>query len=966
MKKLILAICAVPVLLLPILIGTSYAGQFLFDEFMGWQTVEEPLLIPVNKSCDMTNIDIADNSRALLRRKGTTKLFDITYPSFTVTSMGILKNDTYDLLLLGYDGHVETVDTSFRQTVIVSTKTAGYVWDFAQNLETVYGTNGNDTPFYFDGATVAYSTTMPVARSIVFYNNTCFMANTTLYPARVFISVWGEPLNWTEGPDTVDGDSFDIANYGEQVIDMKVLGASIIVLCSNSIMKITGDANPYQVDSVDQSIGCKSKGSVALYREYVYFMGTDAQYYKTDGYVVTPVSKMEIDDAMNATAVANSVAGFKILTTEADFSAGISSGVSTSATPGSVIPTPGNTVYTSTTDWNTFTLVNIDSITVPGVILSSAVPIVFDSFDDGNYTADPIWTPQYDTLLCKWTITADCTLRVVCETFSGLATNNLIDAPLLNVSNGAVDSDMEYTVSVARSGQWDSTSYICIMPYVTGADFVRIYFDGNGTVYTTISKDGTTHISNVPAYTLPINTYVTVHFEKSGSLFYTYINGNLKNTIDATGSAYPSLQSGSTTRLQVGVRAENTQNYSINANFDHVTTHTLYKTTGTAISPIINTGTDRPIWGLISGSSVTYSSSSVTYFARCSTQSTLGDDPAWVQQTNGGQISGIGSKQYLQFKASMTTTNLCQPAQLNDVTLNWATTGYYITEAIPTPNNNAWGKLEVTGSDDGTIDYTVYVSSIEHDAAFLVNTATWTVATNNTVLTIGTSNYLYIKSTFTITSASQALSIDSLKVNWYTGVSALNDVTTEWFDDRLYMGIMGSSVTSSANDTIFVYDPSYAEGIWWRYTDVYPSVLKSWNNDFYVASSTYGMVAQFLDGETDCGEPINAYYNFGPMTVGSLQVVSSFNNVTFGYKKMGSGMLGVDYYLNGNTTESGTYQLDMSKGKPIAVKSFLFPQETNANYIGFKLYNIDGADFRFYFITGTSTERPFLLQQVTE
>ena len=911
----------------------AFSGQVVIESFEGMDPDESALLISETKSPDMSNTDLSQDGLSLKRRKGQAQLFDISITTYSAKSFGTLKNSSYDLLLVGYANVVETVDKAYTKSIIHSTATIGYTWDFVQHQETVYATNGKDDVFSFDGVSTTSILSAPKGTSIAIYNDTFFISNHSGNKANIQQSAYGAPTNWTTDTGATDGRSFDVADYGDQVVDLEVNGGVLGILCSNSLLKLSGTQNPYQVIEVDKNIGCKSKGSVTTYRGLTYFLGSDGQYYTTNFVSVESISEDEFFSAFDNSGLAQRVSNFRTKSTEFDFSSGISSHTSTSISPGNVVLSTGTTVYTSEADWNAFTTIGVDTDTISGsVILSSSG--FFDSFDDLDYTNDPTWTVSAGS----W----DASLGFLRPT---TVDNNVIVTPLSSTLVGKSTITISF-ITKAVGGSPITVLDVYVYRNSAGSNYFALHWNDVGKV-TIETPNGESSEASSDPFSGPLNfTAVqtdedTYQLYEDGVLILTY-NDSSAQTIPSS----PLFQ----------LEADGT---IVIDDFGS------YTSNGLITSPIIDTTFDTPVWGTIVGSSSTPSSTEIGYYARSSTDSAMGDDPTWVAQTNEAQVTGIDNKRYIQLKSTFTTTFSSATPQLDDLTLIYSVTGYYITSEVVIAEINTWGLFEVDEElNGGSMIYSITsTNTVQSDSNLQDGSVAWTVQPNNAIVVVATNTYVYVKSTFTITNGTQTPTIKAITLNWNSGSNTSEDMTAQWFDDRLYVGVMKSS-SSSSNDAIFVFDPSIGiRGAWWKYlTGVNPSVFTDWDGKFLIASSTSAVVAEFLTGDTDLGENIDAYYFTKKLFVPTLYQPDSYSILSLAYDVQDSGNLLVDYYLNGASTSENQYKRDMTNGTDIIFENFKFPQATNAHYIQFRISNDSGSFFNFYSLQALTEDLPFRIQ----
>ena len=923
MKKLILIFLFNALLLLTVFVMGSHAGVFSIDTYLGMHTTESELLIPIETSKDMDNCDPSEDGMTLLRKKGQKALFTLAYSTHHATSLGNVKNNVYDKLLVGYGPHVEAIDTAYSSTMLHSSATVGYVWDYAKSIDgNTYCTNGIDTVFYTDGNTKTFLPQAPKGTSIVFFNNTCMISDITGDRARLFIGVYGDASDWTTGDGTTDGDSIDVADYGEKIVTLEVLGNSVLILCSQSIMKLIGNQNPYLIVEVDKSIGCKSKGSVSNHLGWVYFLGSDGQKYKTNGSIVEDISSEEFYDDFNNTALAQKSSNFSTITTETEFALGITSYTSTSISPGGVVPSSFTLVHTSSGDWTTWTTINVDITSVVGSVLLSTRSV--------STAISYVRTPEL-------AIPLDSANKQYAIAF--LAPGFLITRVDLRLRQNGVPLTHNFIVSIYTGDS--SGPNVFLSSAVVEAATLQATFNTESFVFGT-------------PVTYQAKHYIVVSFPAGTSELPVELG---YNTV-ASPPTYPDsfvTSDGGSIWIQTSIFLWN----GVTVNQEQ------YQPSGQSVSPIIDIGEFNLVWGTLNYTETRPSLTTHTVLLRVSTDSAMGDNPSYTTIDNGALI-GLDSKRYVQIKSSMVTGNVVITPQLDDVTLSWATTGYYITSEIPITDINSWGLFEVADdqSDVGaSISYFTFSSNtIVNDFDLQLSTkVTWVAQTTNSTIVVATNTYVWGKAVYDIAVATEAPRIDAISFNWVSGSDTNEDMTAYWHNERLYVGVMKSTV-SSTNDACFIYDPKL--DAWWKYkTNTFPSVLYQWKNMFLIASSTYGVIAQFLEGDKDLGYDIDAYYKTKYISVGGLNTISSFESISYVYDQQSSGNLLVDYYLNGSTTKENTFTLDQTGGDAIHIESFNFPLATNAYFIQFKIYNSGGSDFSFHGFYGTTKEFPFRVDQ---
>lgn len=608
------------------------ADQLIIDEYRGLNTNESSILIHPSLSPDMDNVDLSEDGLSISRRKGLKYKFTVSYPSYPITNISIAKTNLFDRLLVAYGPHIESFDRGFSSVAMIhSSATVNYLWDSASYLSNVYYTNGIDTVFKTDGNTKTFISAAPKGRTIAFYNNTCFIANTASNRSRLYYSVYGDPTDWTTGKEDTDGDSVDVADYGEQIIDIKILGDAVLILCSKSIMKAIGTGNPYQIVEVDKSIGCKSRGSISTYLGNIYFLGSDGQMYVTDGISVKNISKERVKAEFEAISTSVSESNYSTISTESEFSTGISSNITTSFDPGHI---------------------RFDIQ-------------VLDLFTDEDLTQNP-----------EWIISSPD--GYITSTSDGI----LIDAPFSSSNNVATIIDSTFAGTSKYSWEFEFTHDVIIgetdqPPNVnvqwwwgTIANNTRFISEGDNIFSLVTTKASAVHTVG----TIDLGTAPTViKIVQNDALFEIYLDEVLTFSSTTVSGVWG-------TPGAVGGVFQLIGNYSTpligNLGLDDIRYQDLVGSdtlTGYFISPEFLT-TDINSWGLLVVNQ-TLNDGTIGHFVYSSntvvSDSYLENTAVWIEQVNNTVIS-ITTNTYIWVKSTFTYSGtLATSPEITSITVNW-------------------------------------------------------------------------------------------------------------------------------------------------------------------------------------------------------------------------------------------------------------------------------------------------------
>ena len=578
----------------------------------------------------------------------------------------------------------------------------------------------------------------------------------------------------------------------------------------------------------------------------------------------------------------------------------------------------------------------------------SQVDQLIDDFTDGDYTSAPVWNETGGT--SPWTIVSNKLRRTQGGTNTFLTT--LLDTTYYNATQLSLQCTVLFNGMTSANDFLDFYAYNNNQTSTPSHPSFKVTLNPQNDTVNIIATDGVDTVNVGGSFTFTLGVEYDIKAVRNGTTFTVYVNGSSVvsgsnvDIADLAGNKYIGYQ---------GSLATASSYIAI----DDISFKEIYPTTSFAVSPIIDTvNSINGVFGLLVTSSSTPENTNIEYEIRTSTDSNMGDSPSYTAVLSGAKPSNT-FKQYVQIKSSFTSSAVLNTSQLNDITLDWATTGYYITPEFVIAAINSWGVFEVDETlNDGTMTYFTYSSNTIVSDGDLKDVVTWTSQTKNAIIVVATNTYVWAKAVYSITVATQVPAVNAVTLNWVSGSDTSEDMTAFWDGERLYLGVMQTN-TSSTNDGVFVWDPELKA--WWPYkTGVFPSVLTFWNNTFLVASSTAGVVYSFLEGETDNGADIDAYYRTKYLTAtgGLSPFVTSLQYLGVVYDRQTSGNLLMDTYLNGNATAVDTYTFDQTGGDDIHFDLFKIPHSSNCRYFQFRIYNSAGSAFTLHSIFGETKTFP--------
>ncbi|MBI2514777.1 LamG domain-containing protein, partial [Candidatus Wolfebacteria bacterium] len=297
-----------------------------------------------------------------------------------------------------------------------------------------------------------------------------------------------------------------------------------------------------------------------------------------------------------------------------------------------------------------------------------------------------------------------------------------------------------------------------------------------------------------------------------------------------------------------------------------------YPASGTFTSAAINIGNPAGLWGNLSWNATTTAQTSVTIKARSATNSSMTGATDWASCTNitngaalstGGCVTNGNNHQYIQYQATLSTTDATQTPSLNDVTINYQ---FYGTSGVLTSSaynsNDAANLIGTLAWDEDTTSPANTTSTLSLRTASSSANLSLMSWTDFTVNTSGCS-----KTSITVTCGASAIP-SSMK----TGAD------DQWFQYKITLASSNTGNTPTIAEVRVQYvvnappqfNPSYGTG----------GVSVSQNSSS--TDSNWGKVQityQVLDPDTTSGTatPNNVSSSFEYNIGGSWTAVSASN-----------------------------------------------------------------------------------------
>lgn len=377
-----------------------------------------------------------------------------------------------------------------------------------------------------------------------------------------------------------------------------------------------------------------------------------------------------------------------------------------------------------------------------------------------------------------------------------------------------------------------------------------------------------------------------------------------------------------------------------------------YSSSGTYTSATFDTSFSTPVWGIF------YSSytASVPFDTRINFQvqtatSSSGVFTSAVSVSTGSNIV-ISSRRFIRYISTFSSNpselhlNGVTPL-LGSVTLNAATTGYYITPCVTAIGNTGWGIFSVNAVTNGG-SFTFYMSTSGVSCAQAINpaTANWTVVTPNSIPAITVSSYTAVRALFSVDVATQVPLINDITVNWNAGASR-PPVASSNYQDKYWLFYTTSSAVGASNDHAVIFDQNQH---WQLYDDQRAASAAIYLNSLYIGDAQATGTVYLMDtGSSDAGGNFNFAFTTPDMDGGDPLSPKQFSRAYVALSAPSAttdgAQLNCNYSLNGSSTTYSLGTVDLSEsteqsGYFVAKLPFPSGQPTTGQWINLSCSNV--------------------------
>lgn len=868
---------ALSLLFSPLASGAESVGVYSFG---GLNNAVDSSVIGQAQCQDCSNVEVNKEGNGIRKRGGYTEFLNLSNSAASVTTALTFKNSNGDecSIYVASGTVYRSINGATAVQVTTITPTAR-LWCTPNNGVATCFSSANDVPFSDNCVTHTLRNTggYPRGTANAFTQDRQLVAGTTDFPNRLHLSKSGDFNTFTTGNDAIDAWTEDIGTGGDKIVGVSYLNGRILVWKETSIIgfNCTDQFNCPAYD-VTNNAGITSPEAMVTYKGYAYFKASDNEFYATDG---TPGNLEKISTEISSTTAAllTGKTRSNIQTNKDDFDSGNltfngpGAPMRTDIITGSVMPSSNTLVDTSSSNFAAGTLGSSLTVTsVDGSIQVSTTisPIYNGTFETGNLT---YWT---------------CT-----KTRS--------------------DDNCGVTPAAAISGVYGATvtAAVCLP---TADTTIRILDVNDVILY---SKNWTSDAISLVSGSVDLAA-LGLSTQALKIAFYAYGGAGAGSDSLLTSSTFTAVSSITWTGVAGGC---NSQQWSklddvrVNRYFDQSQSSQTY----TFTSQIFNTQFSTPIGGTLTASSVTPVGTSLSYQVR-SASSTSGVWTAWTNTTNLGRITQ--AKQYWQYVSSFTTNVGTSTPRLDDVSLVAATTGTFVTQCLNTTPINSWGTLEAAGSlSQGSFVFYNSTGTSCSDVG-----SSWAAVSTGTTITISTTSAYKVRVDFGLNSATNTARLDSITVNWTEGSVAPPSYATYW-NDALYFAVADAGTT---NNKTLKYDLLYKQ---WFPFDIPMNAPYSYNNIFYFGCVNCGKVYKYSNIKysqaptSDAGSNINSYFRTKAFSGTDPHLENTYENISLIFRKQSGGTVNATWRLNGGSSGSDTFSVNLSTGDNVVRHNESFP-----------------------------------------
>lgn len=871
----------------------------VIGNFRGLHNSEPSVLINDNEAQDLSNVDLSDTGKTIKKRSGTATYKSVGISTHPVTGGYFFKDvDGDEILVAANDGIVYKSETSGAYASFVTTDTSGAFYDFVDSQGVLWRANSaNDEIWSYNGNTLTYYPSHPKGNQIEALPDRLVIAGTAANPNRLNFSGAADFTTFTTGALETDPFYEDIFLPGQDIMAIKAACGGVIAWTIDS-MSFWYGTNQYdgEIRQISQNIGTKQPSSIIEDLEVIYWQAQDGHFYGYDCNTITKLSgNLDVSDFVSGSPKSWTQ------TAQVDWEAGTSIYTTSAITAGDLQPSTWTETDSGASD---FASGSTSNTTVIGdrVYLSTNNTNVENNSFESAFGAE--WT-------CSGSGAQNCGRVGSVSTVSPYSGSFMLNISSTNFASDPAgitayildsNNNVLSTQSIGTPSSWTQYSFT-LSSYV--GRWLKIRFKWS---YISPSNEGIVTSSSFLCSGSPISFYAITLYEGTA-----FTNGGFIDLVEGGRS-------------------------------------TIYS--GTFTGQALNTGFSTGAW-LSSGASWTTNNHAVSVQTQSGPDGSTWDSVvAWTTGTAPGSDWDKYIRDVVTLSTGGTTNGTALP-YFESATFNARSSSSTFISQTKNIGINAtsFGNFSRTETlNGGTIGYFIRTATTEGGLA----SASWTALTPDSKITATIRPWIQIRSSFTITVATQDPTIHSFTVNWNEGTLTRHWGTTDKNHRLMWSVAEGADTYPSVS---YIFDQRFQA--WLKYSFPFYAPARSGDNIYY-GSPSAGTVSQYPSGTSDSGSAITAYWKSKDFIGNDPFIEKDFNSWSFIANTQTGSNLDVTYTVDTTSTTVEAESLTDPNSVLFRRRNEHFPSGTFGTFINFKFGNDDlDAPFELFGFSFDFDPRPW-------
>lgn len=825
---------------------------------------DDPLVLGDNEAQDLLNVEITDQGKAVLKRKGLGLAF--TLPISTSAVHGVYSfydSAGNDVSLFFNDAYLSGSVNGAVITTIFSTGTVAATWDCTDSLGYAYCSSTARDPIIKTNG-VTYTQLLPmtsIGTMVTATGERLVTAGFSGAPSQINFSGANDFTNWTLGGEASSPYNETINAPGSRITHIVAACNGLMWFKETSfgIILNPDDLQAAQNVILAPEIGTLDNTSV-IYPGGLQFRAQDGHIYNYDCAGIEKLTR-DITPTINTSGSRTSNSWTQTTKTDWDAGTGLLSGsFSTSLVSGDVVLSSFTATDTVAADFAQGTLTN--TTTYAGVsvkISTNSTNLSNNSFEDTTGTIT-IWDGTENSPSI-WSAVPSDTSGACAGSISGKVGTNF---------------------AMANPAQILSSAKLLVQ-ILNSSDNSEI----TSSTVTMTSQSCTLSTSTISAPLASIGKRVQLKFTATDS------SGGTTNAVLKTTNSF--ILGG-----DISFKTAVSVNSGVNAFpiIDWVTGGNDSIASGQFTSRTFDTNVSQAV--VYTSATWTVATSTPYLEIQDST------DGSSFQKVTSSTGTNVTTNRYIRYLSSFTVGSSENAlSTLDDVSFVAKSTGGVFLSAVhPTSAMSSWDTLDVTKNTDGGTQ-TFYVRASTTLFTVQQATPTWTSVSAGGIISGSTGTYMQFRDDFVTSYPTSTISLSEITMNWFQG-SASDKAYGIYFgkDNALWWSVpVGAG--QSTNNRILRYD-LINRG--WVLYDIPSNGFLIRNQNLYVGSANAGKIWKFGDTDSDEGAAIDSYWKSKDFSFDPT-VEKEFTTLSVFVKSVSASSMTVTYTIDGSSSTSYTVPL---------------------------------------------------------